>query len=176
MITLNLLPPDEKQKIESAQAQRKILSLGGAALILILVFLALLSFIWLFLAIQKNSADLIYKNIQANSQSEAFKNFESEAKKLNEKLSRADALVESSNHYSAALKKLTELAPQDIKFVTFSASQNKVNLEGFAASRDSLMAFKDSLSQSLYFDKVDMPLSNFLKQTNIDFFVSFEIK
>jgi len=174
MITLNLLPPEERQKIESAQAQRKILGVGGACLFLIMVFLAFLSLIWLHLTIQQNSADSVYKNIQTSSQSEAFKNFEDEINQINGKLNYLDALENGSRHYSFALEKLTELVSQDIKFTSFSVSQNKISLSGFAASRESLLAFKDSLSRSPYFDKVDMPFV--LKQTDIDFFVSFEIK
>ncbi len=174
MITLNLLPPEEKQKIESAQAQRKILVSGGAGLILVLIFLAFLSSIWLFLAIQQNSADLIYKNIQAGPQSEAFKKIEDKVSQINERLSYSEKLENNSRHYSSVLEKLTELASQDIKFISFSVSQNKISLSGFAASRESLLAFKDSLSRSPYFDKVDMPLV--LKQSDINFSVSFEIK
>lgn len=176
MITLNLLPPEEKQKIESVQAQRRILSLASAGLTLILIFLAFLSSIWLFLTVQLNSADLVFKNIQASSQNEVFKKLESEIKQINEKLDRSEALKKGSRHYSFALEKLTELSSYDIKFTSLSVSENKISLSGLTASREALLAFKDSLSQSPYFDKINMPLSNFLKQTDINFSVSFEIK
>jgi len=176
MITLNLLPPGEKQKIASAQAQRKIFELGSMSLILISAFLALLSSIWLFLNIQQNSAAIIYQNTRNNSQNESFKKFENEISQVNQKLIYLDALQKESKHYSFVLEKLTELAPPDIKFSSFSASGNKISLTGFAAGRRALLDLKDALSQSPYFNKVDMPLQNFLKQTDINFFVSFEIK
>lgn len=176
MLTLNLLPPEEKKKIQGIQAQRKILGLGGMGLIFILVFLTLLSSIWLFLAIQQNSAETIHQNIQADHQNASFQELENKIKQINERLSYAESLNEHPLSYPLALERLVALAPSEIKFTSLSFNQNKASLDGFAPVRQSLLVFKDALSQSPHFGSIDMPLTNFLKQADTDFIVNFEIK
>lgn len=177
MILLNLLPPEEKKIITSHQALRRILIWGSFSLILILTFLALLSSVWWFLLIQLSSIEKNAKEIEASAQGRAFQEFKKEVNKINQTLQHFDNLYQATKIYSLALENLSQsVPPTGLKFRKISINQNEVVLEGYAESREVLLSFKEVLERSLYFEKINSPLSNFLKQYNINFSFNFQIK
>ena len=57
----------------------------------------------------------------------------------------------------------------EILYTNKSDSDIKITILGVAATRDSLKTFADFLSVLPEFDKIDLPISNFTKESNIDF-------
>lgn len=176
MITLNLLPAEEKQLIASQKSLREINFYGLLGLLSIFFFLVLLGIIWLYLLIQLNSADRILKEVQSSSQSKAFNDFKEGVKQTNDELKYIDQLASQENDYSPILKNLFGLLPPGVKTKSVSLNGNKVELSGNAVDRQAVVSLRDVLEKSPDFQKLDSPLSNFLKQSNIDFYFTFEIK
>ena len=87
-----------------------------------------------------------------------------------------DKLQIQGKQYSFYWQKLTESAISGITLKHVLINDTKVVIEGRAATREILLSFKDALKNSAYFQNLNIPLSNFLKQNNIDFSLTFELK
>jgi len=176
MIKLNLLPPEEKTSIIERINLLKIIKMGSFSLFFLLIFLLLLASIWWYLSIQLESADSILKSGEATPQGKALGEFKKEVDQANKLLKSFDSLQTQIINYSFALQKLTEIVPAGINFKSLSISNKDIKLEGHADTREILVSFKDVLESSQYFEKINSPLSNFLKQKDISFSFSFQIK
>ncbi len=76
MIELNILPPEQKERIASKKALRKIVSWGSLSLLLIFIFLFLLSSIWWYLLIQLKATDSALETTKATPQNKILKDFQ----------------------------------------------------------------------------------------------------
>ena len=52
------------------------------------------------------------------------------------------------------------------------AQARKVSIEGTAPSRSALLSFRRALEDDANFQSVDLPISNFIKGSNIQFYLS----
>lgn len=53
-----------------------------------------------------------------------------------------------------------------------SGEEGAISIEGMAPSREVLLSFRQALEDSNFFKKVDLPISNFVKGSNIQFYLS----
>lgn len=176
MITLNLLPPEEKRELKSQQMLRRISVFGASSLLYIVVFLVLLSTVRWSLQIQLKAIEEISKKIEESDQNRDFQKFKQEVDQINRQLKYFFQLHEETINYSTAITQLTEKAIPGIEFRQLSLNGQKVSLGGRANNRDTLIMFKEALVNSPDFQNLDVPLSNFLQQNNIDFSFNFELK
>jgi Tfp pilus assembly protein PilN len=176
MIEFNLLPPEEKAEIMGQKAFKKVLFWGFSSLIFVLIFLALLSSIWWYLLIQLKSIQSIVNEMEASPQNKTFNDIKKEIDGINQRMQSFDKLQIQGKDYSFYWQKLTELSVSGITFKHISINDTKVVLEGRAATREILLSFKDALENSAYFQNINIPLSDFLKQNNIDFSFNFELE
>ncbi|OGZ33992.1 MAG: hypothetical protein A2Y98_00820 [Candidatus Portnoybacteria bacterium RBG_19FT_COMBO_36_7] len=176
MIKLNLLPSQEKQEIAGQKAIKQVLAGSFFSLALVLIFLAVLGSIWFYSLIQLKSIQGIAMELEASPQNQTFRNIQKEIDGINQKMQAFDKLKSQEIDYSFYLQKLTELTNPGIKFGNVKFDGSKVSLAGQALTREVLLTFKSALEGSPAFQKVNAPLSNFLKQNDIDFTFSFELK
>ena len=59
-----------------------------------------------------------------------------------------------------------------IAFENSPVSGKQVDLSGLAPSRERLLLFRQALENDTAFQKVDLPISNFVKGSNIQFSLS----
>jgi hypothetical protein len=96
---------------------------------------------------------------------------------LNKKLglienSPASAFVVSSRVIDdMLLKKIPEIKITDISYEN-TAKGRQIRVNGEAPSREKLLIFRLALEKDPAFKKVDLPISNFVKGTNINFFLT----
>ncbi|MFH0852676.1 MAG: PilN domain-containing protein [bacterium] len=176
MIKLNLLPPDEKKEIASRNALRRIIAFGSGTLFFIFIFLMLLGSVWLYLSIQLNSIGDLLAKAETNPESQSVQEIKKEVEGINSRLQYLNKLQGQENDYSEKLAKISELIPAGIILKNISATDKKISLQGNAASREALLLFEGALNTSPDFKNLDSPLSNFLKETDIEFTFMFEIK
>jgi len=67
------------------------------------------------------------------------------------------------------LKKTSDIKITGIGYDNNPAKGKIINLTGTAGSRERLLLFKKALEDDTLFKKVDLPISNFVKGTNISF-------
>ncbi len=98
-------------------------------------------------------------------------------KDLNGKLTLVDNAEKSKFNISTRvinailLKKIPEIKITSIVFNT-SVTGSTINISGTAPSREVLLAFRRALEDDVAFKKVDLPISNFVKGSNIQFSLS----
>ena len=175
-IKLNILPPEEKMIIAGRAGRRRILTLGIFGFGLNIIFLIILSTILAYLLIQLSSEQQVVKQAQSSEEGMAFENIQKSVLAANKKLKDFSDLEKGSVTKSKFIEALIALRIPGIQFSQLSYDNEKINLEGKATTRDALIAFREALENSSSFGNLDAPLSNFLKQSDIDFSFSFTIK
>ncbi len=97
---------------------------------------------------------------------------------LNQKLNiieqaRKNQFTISKNVISAIiLKKIPSIKITDISYQYNSLQEKKVSIQGTAPSREVLLLFRRALEDDVAFKQVDLPISNFVKGSNIKFYLS----
>ncbi len=103
-------------------------------------------------------------------------------KGLDRKLSIIDAaeknkfVVTERAINAVVLKKMPEIKITDISYQKHSSSDpessRKISIQGTAPSREMLLLFRKALEDDDSFKRVDLPISNFVKGSNIPFYLS----
>lgn len=70
------------------------------------------------------------------------------------------------------LYKMPDIKITQIFYENTAAGEKKVLIRGSAPSRERLLLFRLALEDSLSFQKVDLPISNFVKGANIEFSIN----
>ena len=76
---------------------------------------------------------------------------------------------------SVLLKKTRSITLNEITYNSSDPQNSTILIEGVSSTRNSLLAFVKSLEDSQAFKKVDLPISNFAKDRNINFSISLTI-
>lgn len=71
--------------------------------------------------------------------------------------------------------KMADIKITRISFDGNVATDKKVSIYGTAPSRERLLLFRRSLEENPKFTKVDLPVSNFIKGENIEFYLSLSL-
>ncbi len=69
------------------------------------------------------------------------------------------------------LKKGSSIKITDITYTSDSTNGSQVYLQGLAPSREVLLSFRQALEDDPMFKQVDLPISNFVKGSDIEFFL-----
>ena len=70
------------------------------------------------------------------------------------------------------LHKISGIQITEISYVNDPATGSKISLNGLASSREVLLLFRQALQNDALFKTVDLPISNFVKGSNIEFYLS----
>ncbi|HEY0220681.1 MAG TPA: hypothetical protein VGC58_00465 [Candidatus Paceibacterota bacterium] len=72
-------------------------------------------------------------------------------------------------------KKETSIKINQFSYTAIGSSTATISLQGFSATRDSLVEFKKSLDDLKIFKSVDLPISNYAKDRDINFSMTINI-
>jgi hypothetical protein len=70
------------------------------------------------------------------------------------------------------LKKMPNIKIKEISYQNNGNKGKIINVNGIAPNREVLLSFRRALEDDASFSKVDLPISNFVKGTNIRFYLS----
>ncbi len=70
------------------------------------------------------------------------------------------------------LKKIPSIKITKISYQNNPQTGRKINISGKAPSREVLLSFRRALEDNVAFSKVDLPISNFVRGSNIEFYLS----
>lgn len=70
------------------------------------------------------------------------------------------------------LKKMSSIKITDISYEASLPPNKKISIQGTAPSREALLLFRKALGDDATFKSVDLPISNFIKGSNIQFYLS----
>lgn len=175
----NLLPDSIKKKIKTEYRLRLLVIVLAFALFMQVSFLIFLFPSWLV---------SVYKEQEVLSQTETINK-----SPLFSDISSVTSIVTSINAelnvINSALeyprivpfvntilsKKTRDIYINELIYTSTGKTTATIALSGISATRESLVAFVGSLKETESFSAVDLPISNFVKDRNIDFSLNISI-
>ena len=171
---INLLPLEYKKN----QRKALLFRVSFVALTIFSLVVAASSILLLPLYLSATAQLNLYKTSQSFSDTETSSRTITDT---NNKIS-IFALEESDSQFSAVLTLLDEITPSGISItdMTLATSDSgkkstQLELRGNASTRESLVKFVDALKAQKSFESVELPISGLVKDSNIDFNMSFVI-
>lgn len=176
---INLLPEIEKKKLKKIhQMKVAVLSMYMLALVGISLAVFLLP---TFVLSESKEQTLVDKlaALKKNSENDKSDTLDKVIDDINSKLKvfpEQGEFVFSQDVLGEVLSKKTE--DISITSVTYTVSDKdlKISVVGQAKDRESLLAFERDLSSVPQFIGIQLPISNFLKNNNIDFIIEGTFK
>jgi Tfp pilus assembly protein PilN len=178
MLKLNLLPPQEKQELERSEIAHWFISFWVMILVGLIIFsLLLLGTYWYLVILLKAQNELIAIEQSNVAMIKQISQMETKIEQINQNISQIYLLQKDFIPLTPILEEIAKIVPQGIYLNNFSyqASTHQVNLNGHAGQREQLLLFQKALEENPCLIELEAPLSNLLKQKDIDFSFSFTI-
>lgn len=83
-----------------------------------------------------------------------------------------DFMISKKVINAVILKKTSSIKITDISYDNDPINGKKISIQGTAPSREILLSFRRALEDGALFEKVDLPISNFIKGANIQFYLN----
>lgn len=178
MIKFNLLPPQEKKEVELARFNQFIIFLTGCFLILLIVFIGLLLTTYFYLSTLVDAQNKLIKLEQGDIKTERLTNIEQRISRTNQMVERVFSYQKETILVTPILEELSKIVPSGIYLTDFSYQKatEQIRISGRANERDAILLFQQKLNEDPLFVNLEAPLSNLLKQKNIDFNFGLKIK
>lgn len=170
---LNLLPPQQKKELRMEFLDQLIISAGIAIIFTILILALLLLVAQSFLNMSLEELNRELNLWQSKPEIKELQSLEVKAKELNKNLVFLDRAYKDQVRFSQVLEDLIIDVPAGIQFNSLVIQGNKISINGYATTRDVLLAFKGTLEGATYVSDFDFPLSNLTKITDINFSLNF---
>ena len=181
MITLNLLPTIQKEKIK----KMAICSLCENLIVSVFVSLSIIGAVFLISdnILQNNLIEFTAKTTGLPSQRQGL---DMEIKKINSELKIINSIQGKFIKWSDFLLVLNETIPEKVRLTNIEIKSKNVSdetggtrkslaLTGTAAMRDDLLKFQKNLENHPIFLEIESPISNILQQKNIEFTLNVQL-
>lgn len=172
---LNIIPTEEKKKILTEYRIRLSIVSILAVVALILASLVLLAPSYLLTVSKYNStsAQLAYQASQQGPSGQQ-KEVDTQVRAVNKNISLfLGTGAQDRLSPPDVIEKIIGIKSSDIKLEEFSydvnGGQERIVINGTAANRDELAAFVQALKKDQAYNSVELPVSSYVKSTNIDF-------
>lgn len=178
MLTLNLLPPKEKEKVKLELTFAFLVEFGAQFIFLALIFTGLLFSIYLYSSILTGAQiGLIAVEKQA-IQEERFRKIEEDLRKSNDTVEEVLNLESQFFAFAKIIEDLAGFVPKGIylKNLTITPGGRKISLVGLAPTREIMLNFKKNLEGSQKFSDVYSPISNLLVPKDVNFAFTITLK
>ena len=183
---INLLPPQEKQKLKAERKKRMTIILWFLVMFSVGLLVLLLFSVKVYLKTQIIAGQDVLANSQGSEES-GIDLLRERVKKANDAITNLRGFYQDKIYFSEINQRVAELLPSDAYLTIFSVgaftreedkkveSGYKFSLSGYAPARETLFAFKNNLEKENRFQNVYFPPVNWVKPTDVEFFVTFEI-
>lgn len=175
---INLIPNQEKKiMIKDFYYRLATVFFITLGLVMLIASVALLPSYFISSA-KKNSVIKKLNAVPAESVGYTFQETLSFSAALDKKLSLLERaqkdkfLISKRVVGEIIFKKMPDVKITEISFEQTEAEGKKINIRGTAPSRERLLLFRQALEDDPLFKKVDLPISNFIKGSNIQFYLS----
>jgi Tfp pilus assembly protein PilN len=173
MITLNLIPPEQKDKLKN----KKIYSILKDLLLLFLLFSIIISIMLVGSKyyLQEKLTDLMNRNsisIQSND------NINKRIITINRKIDEVYTIQKESIRWSYLLQKIEKLTSANASTSEINISRQGAYIEiiGRTKKRTNLLELKQNLDQSGLFSKVNLPINDLIERENNSFNIRADVK
>ncbi len=172
---MNFLPEEDKGKIKKEYLRRLFVIIGIFSFFAISIGIILLLSPYLFLKDQEHNLERQLAISEERLLRGKIENTISLVEELNTKISLLDSGQKNIGEKSAVIKLILEEKTNKIKILYFYFDKEKVLIQGLSESRQNLLSFIDSLKKKKGFKKVESPVSNLVKERDIEFKLTIEL-
>ena len=177
MIRLNLIPQNRKEEIAQDGRFRTVLKWGFELSATLVIFAAILGSVNYILLINLRSVSNRIESDERNDEKHReMKQYDSEIRKLNAKISDIEKISRSQLYWSGFFEKINWQIIPEIEIINILTQDYAVLLSGKAQNRDKMLEFKENLVKEECFTDVNLPLSNLVARENIEFQLDLKIK
>ncbi|TAK96794.1 hypothetical protein EPO05_00910 [Patescibacteria group bacterium] len=173
---IDLLPEQKKTEISRSKTVRMIVAQEFGLAFPVFLLVVILFSVQLILKIQNESLEAIYNEEQSQGGYQELRRFEEKFKEINSKIDLVSKIQQNHLDWSGALVKLSQLTPDGITVTGLITKEYRIFLVGKAKARDDLLDFEQTLNDSDCFTEVNMPLSNLVSKSDVDFQFDFKVK
>ena len=176
MITINLLPLRQKQRYKMELNRRLVVFYSIGILLILAVFIALLLSINLFISIQNDSLEQQIAVLENSPRNREIKNLELTMRDFLTLSRKTNAVKNTLVAFNSFFPDLERVMPEGVNLNSFSLNRqsSQASLSGFALTRTEVINFKENLESLSWIKEVDSPLSNLIKEKDINF--NFNLK
>lgn len=176
---INLLPPQEKQKIFFIK-NKKIAIIWGIIILvsLISLILVLLSIKFYVLAMTDEQKDIL-NQVQQKSMSQEFVDLTNVVKKYNGTLAQLDSFYKNELYFSKAIEVITNVpTPEGLRLINFSVTRTgegtvDVAVSGVSDTRDNLLSFKKDAESTQNIKNLYFSPDSWISPENVKFSLKF---
>lgn len=178
---INLLPPKEKRSLLMERNKRIAIILWFLLLFFLVCLILILFSIKIYLKGQIDS----HKAFLAKSEEEFLQSeseeFQKKIESANTKFQKLSSFYNQRVYFSQVLGKISAIVPANLYLteisLAYSKEGDKINgsISGYAPFIEDVIKLEDSFKKEKQFQEVNFPLSNWVKETDIDFYVTFSI-
>jgi len=171
---INLIPNQEKKKMVKDFYYR--FAILSVVMLCVSAFVALLALLPAYF-LSDSKSDVASQKLEAQKNQPVLSNEEisTAVRDINDKLYLIEAaqknrfLVSEKVIHAVFLRKIPGVKITQIAYENNTQSGRKVSIRGTAPSREILRSFRQALEEDASFKAVDLPISNFVKGSNIQF-------
>ncbi|KKU12349.1 MAG: Type IV pilus assembly protein PilM [Candidatus Woesebacteria bacterium GW2011_GWA1_45_8] len=169
--TINLLPPKWVRKYLNKKLKLQILSLLLISSLFIWGCLLAAGTVYFYLVGEQKTLAENPAISSADPPQELSKRVEG----VNNVAKRTEAILAASKYPQDVLNAIFAARPANVVIETYliDMETGKVSLSGIAADRRSLVDFKDALEKNKAFSLIQVPVSSFEAETNLEYVVNF---
>ena len=176
MIKLNLLPPKEKEEAKLDDFIHWLTFFATPISIFLIIFVLLLGGTFFSLFVMTKAQEEAIKIWESDSKIQEFFQTEEEIAKLNQILVQVYSKQEETISWTLILEEISKIMPSGAYLTNLSYNKDKniISLIGWANERKDVLSVKKLLEENPLFEQVNSPLSNLLKQREINFSFNFK--
>jgi Tfp pilus assembly protein PilN len=176
MINVNLLPQEEKRELELIKISFKLRSFVFCSLISFLIFIIFLGNTLLCLSILLRTQKELVEIRQNDKRTQYLLEMENKIKEINSGMERIIQKQGELFLWTPLLEELAKTVPQGaiLTGISYSPGSQRVSLSGVADGREEVLFFQQALEKNKYCFDLEAPLSNLLKQREVNFTFTFK--
>lgn len=179
MLTLNILPPIEKENYKTEVTRRFAVFFGIGAFVVLVIFIAVLTVEYLFLYLQIEPLNKQLNTIQTTEKAKKAQGLERQIKDANKIIAAISNTKSQTTPITGIIEKISAASISDssyLKNLLIDFTGGNAKISGYSKTRDWVVAIQDNLSKEASFENISAPYANFLKQKDIDFTFEFKLK
>ncbi len=174
-IKINLIPPSKKEEIKKNKRLKTVIKAEIVlTFIAVAFFMVLLSFRYI-LDINLAGESMLNAQMEKADQFGKIKNYDDQFNQANDLIKQVALIDQSQLYWSKIFIRLSQLTLPGIEIDSLSTADYTITISGKADTRDNLINFKSNIEKEGCFSKVDLPLSNLVDKTDVEFQIVFDI-
>ena len=174
---INLLPPAYQKELKQEENRRLTVILGMLFLVFLISLILILFSVKLYIQGQLASVKILADSEEKTLLTPQIQDLQGKINSANRNLAKLALFYGSQISAVGILEKIFKTIPSEIYLTAFSWQKDtsQVTISGFSPTREVLFNFQRNLEAAKEFTDFNFPSQNWIKSSNIDFYVSFKI-